>query len=633
MNKTNLLGIRHDFPELVEAQVAGMATQVPFLYLILVANAAALTYTHYGSAPNWLTIYMFSLFASICAYRARYWIIERSKPFDLHSGGQNLKVIFKGAVSLSVALSLWAMALYPYGDAFQKSHVAYFMSVTVIGCVFCIMQYPPAAFIVMIIVGSTAVLFFGSSGNIVFMAIAANLALMSLMIFKVINTYFLAFSGQVAARRELLSLNDRVLLASRAKSEFLASMSHEIRTPLNGILGMAQALEGEALSPSQREMVETILDSGTTLTTILNDILDLSKIEAGKLEISSVDDNFRRNLVRLHRLFAPLAEDKGLVCELDFDPAVPDRLKFDPVRVRQCISNLISNAIKFTERGAVRINVKPGPDANGLCRLYVQVIDTGIGMSAQAQAKLFQAFTQADSSTTRRFGGTGLGLAITKKLANLMGGDVLVESTEGKGSVFTLVFEVKTAPTLAETDPEDTLKPVVSSIAPDKGLSGLRVLVVDDNAINRRVVRNFLTPHNVAIVEAENGQQALEKLADMSFNLILLDVHMPVMDGIEAIRRIRAAQETWNDIPVIALTADAMSGDREKYLAMGMTSYVPKPLNRQTLLGEISRVLDTHLATVCSGAPGGRQAHVSSDDVDKSLKQIDAATQRTVASR
>ena len=615
MNKTNLLGVRYDFPELVEAQVAGMAKQVPFLYLILVANAAAVTYTHYGTAPDWLTIYIFGFLTLICAYRARYWIKEGSKPFDLHRGGKSLKSVFKSSVFLSVMLCLWAMALYPYGDAFQKSHIAYFMSVAVIGCVFCVMQYPPAAFIIMIIIGIAAALLFGSSGNIVFIAIAANLALMSLMIFKVINTYFLAFSGQVAARRELLSLNDRVLLASRAKSEFLASMSHEIRTPLNGILGMAQALEGEALSPAQREMVATILDSGTTLTAILNDILDLSKIEAGKLEISSVDDNFRRNLVRLHRLFAPLAEDKGLACELDIHPAIPDRLNFDAVRVRQCISNLVSNAIKFTERGSVRINVMPRQDADGVYRLHVQVADTGIGMNAQAQAKLFQAFTQADGSTTRRFGGTGLGLAITKKLANLMGGDVLVESTEGKGSVFTLIFEVKAAPALTEVNSA----PVVSSIAPDKGLNGLRVLVVDDNAINRRVVRTFLSPHNVAIVEAENGQQALETLADMSFDLILLDIHMPVMDGIEAIGRIRGAKETWSDIPVIALTANAMSGDREKYLAMGMTSYVPKPLNRQALLEEIGRVLATHLVTASSGTPGGRRADVPSEDVDSLL--------------
>jgi signal transduction histidine kinase/CheY-like chemotaxis protein len=596
MKKFDIFGIQTDFPELVEAQVSAMIRQVPLLYLILVANAATITYTHYGTTPPWLTIYPFGALTLICAYRALYWVREGSKTFELRRGVKSLKRLFIASVSLSIGLSLWAMMLYQYGDPYQKSHVAYFMSVAVIGCIFCIMQYPPAANIVMIIIGSIAVLFFGSSGNIVFMAIAANLVLMSLMIFRVINTYFSAFSGQVAARRELLFLNDRVLMASRAKSEFLASMSHEIRTPLNGILGMAQALEGEQLSPSQREMVVTILDSGTTLTAILNDVLDLSKIEAGKLDISYVDDNFRRNLVRLHKLFAPLANDKGLECELDIDPRIPDRLSFDPIRVRQCVSNLMSNAIKFTERGSVRVNVTSREGVGGIYQLCVQVADTGIGMSDQAQTGLFQAFTQADSSTTRRFGGTGLGLVITKKLAKLMGGDVLVESKEGKGSVFALTFKAMAASTLAQTSTTDPLPPPVSSGTAGKRINGVRVLVVDDNAINRRVVKTFLSPHEVSVAEAENGEQALEKLAGACFDLVLLDVHMPVMDGTEAIRRIRAANETWRNIPVIALTADAMSGDREKYLAMGMTSYVSKPINRQVLLDEISRVLDASVS-------------------------------------
>jgi signal transduction histidine kinase/ActR/RegA family two-component response regulator len=591
MKSFDIFGIHRDSPELIEAQVAQMAKQTPFLYLILIANAAGLTYTHYGTAPDWLTIYTLTVLIIVSIYRTFYWIREGRRKFNLETGIANLKKVFISAIFLSVTLSTWSLSLYQYGDYFQNSHVIYFMSVATIGCVFCVMQYPPAAYASLTIVGSITVVHFSFSGNAVFVAIAANLALMSLIIFRVINSYFSAFSGLVDARRELLVLNDRVLMASRAKSEFLASMSHEIRTPLNGILGMAQVLDRQKLPPYQRQLVATILESGRILTGLLNDVLDLSKVEAGKLEISAVDENLPDLLKGLVRLFGPVAQQKGLECELQIDPRVPERLCFDPVRVRQCISNLISNAIKFTEQGSVRIKARVEGNAGDGYLVRIGVADTGIGMSDLVQAMVFEPFTQADSSTTRRFGGTGLGLAITRNLAHMMDGEILLESEEGKGSLFTLMFPAKAALTAAEAPIKigsAPLPPVPEAI---EAFEKTRVLVVDDNAINREVAKGILAQYGIAASEAENGRQALENLVNSPFDLVLLDVHMPVMDGIEAIRQIRTAQEDWKDIPVIALTADAMSGDREKYLAMGMTSYVSKPIQRLELMEEIRRVL------------------------------------------
>ncbi len=379
--------------------------------------------------------------------------------------------------------------------------------------------------------------------------------------------------------------------ATIAKSNFLASMSHEIRTPLNGVLGMAQSLVADGLLSDQREKVDVILESGKTLTALLNDVLDLSKIEAGKIEIASVDGELAVTFDRLRQLFLSKAVERGLNIDLDIAPGMPGLLHYDPVRVRQCVGNLLSNAIKFTERGRVKMGVTSEEAEPGKWRISVAISDTGIGMTESERAKLFTTFTQADATITRRFGGTGLGLAITRQLARLMGGDVTVDSEPGQGSTFTLTF-------MADAVTEETaglqemqsLLPAVSEAALRR-LRGIRILLVDDNAVNRQVVKLFTAHLSPKFVEAVNGQQALDRLHDQSFDLVLLDVHMPVMDGKEAIRRIRATAEAWRDLPVIALTADAMSGDREKYLSLGMTDYVSKPLDQRELTAKIAAAM------------------------------------------
>jgi PAS domain S-box-containing protein len=377
--------------------------------------------------------------------------------------------------------------------------------------------------------------------------------------------------------------------ANESKSAFLASMSHEIRTPLNGVLGMAQVLAAQPMPEDQLEMVGTIAESGKVLMALLNDVLDISKIEAGKLEISRVEDDLRASLGRVQKLFLPIAQEKQLGLDFTFDETIPPSVLLDPVRVRQCVSNLVSNALKFTSTGRIAVHASWGEIA-GKPIVSIAVTDTGIGISEAAQSKLFEAFAQADASTARQFGGTGLGLTISRRLARLMGGELSVKSAEGKGSTFTLTFEaerVVKAATVTQLTPASQ----TASSASAANLRGRRVLLVDDNRINRQVVKLFLAPLGVAITEAANGQETLDALAQAEFDIVLLDIHMPVMDGPTAIARIRSSDQAWKDVPVIALTADAMAGDAEKYLAMGMTGYVSKPINQRELEQQLAAVL------------------------------------------
>ena len=395
-------------------------------------------------------------------------------------------------------------------------------------------------------------------------------------------------------RRKAHELRDalhRAEQATRLKSEFLANMSHEIRTPLNGVLGMAQALAHEDLTASQNEQVDIILDSGRALMVLLNDILDLSKIEAGKLEISPVECDLRHKLSSLFKLHAAIAEEKGIGLKMHIDPAVPSRLSLDPVRVRQCIGNLVSNAIKFTSEGEVMIVVTCTPSATGEAVVTVHVTDTGCGIAEDKIERIFDSFSQEDGSTTRRFGGTGLGLSITRQLARIMGGDVTAVSRAGKGSIFTLSFSAGTvASHQAETTPAAPALRVVEQ-KPRAGLSGCRVLVVDDNFINRRVARSFLDSYGVDLAEAADGNEALEWLNKDRFDIVLMDIHMPELDGIEALRQLRMSSSPNRFVPVVALTADSMHGDRERFLEMGFDGYVSKPIEERALMTAVGQVL------------------------------------------
>jgi signal transduction histidine kinase/ActR/RegA family two-component response regulator len=387
--------------------------------------------------------------------------------------------------------------------------------------------------------------------------------------------------------RELQKARKLAETASQSKSSFLANMSHEIRTPLNGVLGMAQVMATTNLDKTQREHLGTIIESGKTLMALLNDVLDLSKIEAGKFDIVPADTNIPHMMRRQLALWKPRAEEKGLELTLAFDADLPAWGAIDAVRVQQCMANLLSNAIKFTERGRVEAYVNARPLPEGAHLIEVVVRDTGPGMNSETLHRLFQPFAQADETISRSHGGTGLGLSITRRLAELMGGTASATSEPGRGSTFRFSFRAGAAKAasasvdrpLESGDVRDFLK-----------ASNLRVLLVDDHPINRQVASLFLRPFNMRIVEAVNGVEALAALERETFDIVLLDMHMPVMDGPTTIAKIRASGQPWSATTVIALTADAMSGDRERYLAMGMDGYLSKPLAERDLLSEIARL-------------------------------------------
>jgi signal transduction histidine kinase/ActR/RegA family two-component response regulator len=371
--------------------------------------------------------------------------------------------------------------------------------------------------------------------------------------------------------------------ANEAKSAFLATMSHEIRTPLNGVLGMAQAMAAEVLSPVQRERLDIIDQSGKALLAILNDILDLSKIEAGKLELEEIEFDLGDVARGAHSAFTALANKKGLSFALDIDQA-RGVYRGDPTRLRQILYNLISNALKFTEHGEIRVTA--------ICmegELRVTVVDTGVGIPPEALAKLFGKFAQVDASTTRRFGGTGLGLAICQQLSRLMGGVIEVESELGRGSTFTVILPM---PRVGAERPATPLpSPAVQHM---ESSPGLRVLAAEDNTVNQLVLKTLLHQIGVEPMVVADGAAALQAWEAGHWDAILMDVQMPVMDGPTATRQIRVleAQTGRRRTPIIALTANAMSHHVAEYLAAGMDDHVAKPIEASRLFQALQAAID-----------------------------------------
>ena len=379
--------------------------------------------------------------------------------------------------------------------------------------------------------------------------------------------------------RELAGARDEAVAANRAKSSFLAMMSHELRTPMNGVLGMAHALTLTELDPRQASHVDMLVRSGTGLMSILNDILDISKIEAGRLELETIAFDLPDLGRRACDLWTEPASAKGVRLAYEVDPRTPQWVAGDPTRLRQIMLNLISNALKFTQEGEVRLAIRPLETIDGATRIEIAVSDTGVGITPQQQAKLFQNFVQADASTTRRFGGTGLGLAICKQLATLMGGDIALESQEGVGTT----FRVTVALEMAEAVDDEIVE------AEAMGLEGLRLLVADDNAINQAVARAILEAASAVVTTVGDGIDALEALRGEAFDVVLMDVHMPRMDGLEALQQIRAGAAGRCDIPVIALTADAMAGVDAELLARGFDAVESKPINPAALIRTVAQ--------------------------------------------
>ena len=381
----------------------------------------------------------------------------------------------------------------------------------------------------------------------------------------------------VAARRDAEA-------ASQAKTDFLAVMSHELRTPMNAVLGAAELLGRSRLTAAQRDNLTLIADGGAVLMHVLNDVLDLAKIEAGKLSMdpSNVDvpDFFRR----CASLWAPRANDKGLQFLTHIAPNMPRHLVFDEVRLSQIVFNLLSNAVKFTETGTVSLTFEAEDVGEGQMRLRISVTDTGVGITPEVQARLFRAFEQADGTISRRFGGTGLGLSISLRLAQMMGGDIRVFSVPNLGSTFELTL------TCAKGEARAT-RLAYSSIDDDNVVGFVRILVAEDNPANQKVIGLFLNPIGAHVTIVENGQEALEALAVEPFDLVLMDMQMPVMGGLEATRRLRAGDSRNRHVPVLALTANVLESHRKACFEAGMNGHIAKPIDARALLSEVFTAL------------------------------------------
>jgi signal transduction histidine kinase len=370
--------------------------------------------------------------------------------------------------------------------------------------------------------------------------------------------------------------------AARAKQQFLSTMSHEIRTPLNAILNTANLLRGENPRQDQIDDIETLQFSADNLMRLINDILDFSKIDAGKFEFEDIDFELRKQLSGIRQSFEYEATKKNLTFEIDVDEAIPGVIRGDSVRLSQILFNLVGNALKFTSRGGITVAVSLVSETEKEIELQFSVRDTGIGIAADKQAYIFESFTQASSSTTRKYGGTGLGLAITKKLVELQGGTIILRSKEKAGSTFTftLRFGQSSKPWI-----EDDM--VIRTTF--QSLKGLRVLVVEDNQVNMKIVSKFLAKWEAAIDVAENGLIAVRKVKENEYDLVLMDLHMPEMSGYEATQVIRQKEgDYYRNLPIIALTASAFLEDRDKIYSVGMNGYVIKPFNPTELYWKIA---------------------------------------------
>lgn len=386
---------------------------------------------------------------------------------------------------------------------------------------------------------------------------------------------------QEALAHRLSEAQQAAEAGSRAKSAFLANMSHELRTPMHGLLGMLSLLKGEPLSKTQQEQLHAANDSAKHLLSLLDDILDLSKMEAGALSIHPEPLRLSRLLHELEELLRPQALAKGLTLNLRLDPELPAWVQADPTRLRQILLNLLSNAIKFTEAGRVSLSVRRlGAPEAGVC---FEISDTGIGMTPETLARLFQRFSQGDDSSSRRFGGTGLGLEISRSLARAMGGDIEVESSAGRGSQ----FRVRLPLPACEAGPEAELPLRLAASA--RAEHSLRVLVSEDHPTNRSFLEAALQRLGHRAVFCHNGQQALERLQTEDFDLVLLDLHTPVMDGFEACRRMRQLPGAKGRIKILALSADAFEASRRQALEAGMDAFLSKPIGIDALGEQLAR--------------------------------------------
>lgn len=404
---------------------------------------------------------------------------------------------------------------------------------------------------------------------------------------ELVRAYGLDITSDVALRRAKEAAEE----SARAKGIFLATMSHELRTPMNGVLGCTQLLRDTSLTNQQRELIETMHRSADALLTLVNDILDFSKIEAGKMTLEVADVNLRALISDVTTLTEGLAAQKGLTVSVKIDPDVPEVFRGDPIRLRQILFNLIGNAIKFTKQGGVTVTVsvkQERTEGSDSVVLQWSVRDTGIGMTPEQQARLFQAYAQADASTTRKFGGTGLGLMICRQLVELMGGTITVCSEFGQGSTF--VYTTNLLPAIHRDSTASSLGAEPRSAG--EQVAPLRVLIADDNEINQVVACKFLQKLGCQVEVARTGREAVEAITRTAYDVVLMDCEMPEMDGYEATREVRRREEgTLSHLPIMALTGHASDADAEKCRQAGMDNVMTKPLTLPALRTSLQELL------------------------------------------
>ncbi len=393
-------------------------------------------------------------------------------------------------------------------------------------------------------------------------------------------------------REELIKAKRSAEAAAEAKAIFLANMSHELRTPMNGIIGMVDILKRTELTDAQYEYLNIIESSGETLLSIINDILDLSKIEAGHMELEKIPFSLYDEIRRVANIMQVIADKKKLTVRLHIGKEVPPYVKGDPVRMKQIIINLVNNAIKFTEKGNITISVEKKSAEDGKVQLFFKIMDTGIGISPEGQKKLFQSFSQVDKSTTRKYGGTGLGLMISKNLTQMMGGEIGVESVEGVGSTFwfTISMELSDQESyIKQHQADDTSHEDRTRVQPK-----MNILLAEDNKINQKVAMLNLNNLGYQVDIASNGKEAVEKFENGDYDLIFMDVQMPEMDGIEACKKIRELEinsDSTKKIPIIAMTANTSEDERKKYMEAGMDDYISKPFKQKELIEIFKKTL------------------------------------------